>query len=877
MGLDAHIVSHTHWDREWYHPVERFQQRLVELVDELLDDPPRAHESFLLDGQAIVVEDYLSIRPDRAAEIAQLLSDGRLEAGPWYVLADELIPSGEAIVRNLFAGRRALRRFNATIPSVLYCPDSFGHPATLPSIAAGFGLPVVVLWRGYGSRRWPNADTVKWSAPNGDAAILYHLPRDGYEFGSNLPADSEQASARWKRMRAELAPRSSTGVVLITNGADHHARQENLDASIDSLIRAVRATGDSAHASSLQQFANALLAASAEKDLAAVRGELRDSYGYTWTIQGTFGTRAAEKRANARAERLLVREAEPWAALASLRGTDMRPLVESAWRTLLAAHPHDTLCGCSIDDVAVAMELRVRSARNQGRGIRDDAIAQVIGHDACAARTAKDSWIPSVIVRNPAARCRSGVAIIEVEEFIADVRVGPGSATAVLREAEGKRRRPRVAGLGSLQVLSTRVEHSLTESPRHYPDADLVSVATVAAWVTDIGGYSVVSHEIGAGPRGSAAPGKVVTSKTEMSNSAIATTVNAHGHVSVEELGRGRRIDSLIDFIDEDDAGDLYTPSPRPRAITVKYRGCKRTHRGPLRGELSLRYDLIAPHPRRHTTATIVVNLILDAGTSFVRVNVRGKNHDKNHRIRLVLRTDVVPGETWADAAFGPLRRERIVITPDEEKVEASPPTAPLHRYVSLFSSSFGATVFSDGLAEYESRDDGSILVTLVRAVGELSRNDIPERPGHAGWPRSTPAAQCLGPFAGDFAILLHGGRSKETIDQIERTADDVLSPIVGTTLRSALVVSPPTPGVELRGVGLAFSAIKQSEDGEWLVLRCVNLCDEPLGGEWALPFDIHEARQSRLDETPTSHIVFAGREVPIVAAPRDIVTILVR
>ena len=144
--LDAHIVSHTHWDREWYHPVERFRQRLVALIDELIEDPPGPGESFLLDGQAIVLEDYLAIRPERAPALASLLDDGSLEAGPWYVLADELIPSGEAIVRNLLTGRRLLARLDASAPPVLYCPDSFGHPAALPTIAEGFGLPVIILW-----------------------------------------------------------------------------------------------------------------------------------------------------------------------------------------------------------------------------------------------------------------------------------------------------------------------------------------------------------------------------------------------------------------------------------------------------------------------------------------------------------------------------------------------------------------------------------------------------------------------------------------------------------------------------------------------------------------------------------------------------------
>src|SRR4051812_3046058 len=97
---DLFVVSHTHWDREWYHSADEFRARLVRLIDELLDDPPAEHASFLLDGQAILLDDYLDVRPERAGELSTLLRERRIEAGPWYVLADELIPSGEALIRN---------------------------------------------------------------------------------------------------------------------------------------------------------------------------------------------------------------------------------------------------------------------------------------------------------------------------------------------------------------------------------------------------------------------------------------------------------------------------------------------------------------------------------------------------------------------------------------------------------------------------------------------------------------------------------------------------------------------------------------------------------------------------------------------------------
>ena len=150
--LTVHVVSHTHWDREWYHPAERFRQRLVDLIDELLDDPPTDGSSFLLDGQTVVLEDYLAVRPERASELASALRERQLEAGPWFVLADELIPGAEGLVRNLLAGRHTLRSLRADAPPVLYCPDSFGHPAVLPDLARGFDKGLVILWRGFGGR-----------------------------------------------------------------------------------------------------------------------------------------------------------------------------------------------------------------------------------------------------------------------------------------------------------------------------------------------------------------------------------------------------------------------------------------------------------------------------------------------------------------------------------------------------------------------------------------------------------------------------------------------------------------------------------------------------------------------------------------------------
>ncbi|MFI5246563.1 MAG: glycosyl hydrolase-related protein, partial [Gemmatimonadales bacterium] len=271
------------------------------------------------------------------------------------------------------------------------------------------------------------------------------------------------------------------------------------------------------------------------------------------------------------------------------------------------------------------------------------------------------------------------------------------------------------------------------------------------------------------------------------------------------------------------------------------------------------------------------VRLIVDADAPWLRIHVAGSNAANDHRLRLRIATDVARARVVADAMFGPVERRPIAASPADLKMETPPLTAPLHRYVSLFGATHGATVYSDGLAEYEADDGGGIAVTLLRSIGEVSRADIPERPGHAGWPTPVPGAQCHGPFGAELAVMLHGARSAATVDAIERAADDILLPLTGATLRSALENPGALQGIALDGEGLAFSCAKESEDGQWLVLRCVNLLDEARSGSWRLGAPIREAKIARLDETVIEAADVDGATVRFRAAPRAVVTILVR
>jgi len=224
-----HLIPHTHWDREWFLPRAAFHARLILMLDELIErmhaDP--AFRTFLLDGQTVLVEDYLRARPERENDVKALVKTGRLQIGPWYVLADELVPSGESLIRNLLLGTTDAERLGGRL-DVLYSPDAFGHPAVLPTVAGEFGLKYGVLWRGLGGEPNQERDFYRWRGPDGREILLWHLPPEGYEIGAALPGAGARLPDIWTQVRATLVQRAAGKHIPLFVGADHHAPHPTL-------------------------------------------------------------------------------------------------------------------------------------------------------------------------------------------------------------------------------------------------------------------------------------------------------------------------------------------------------------------------------------------------------------------------------------------------------------------------------------------------------------------------------------------------------------------------------------------------------------------------------------------------------------------------
>ncbi|KPL21544.1 MAG: hypothetical protein AMJ93_09370, partial [Anaerolineae bacterium SM23_84] len=419
MTCTLTLVSHTHWDREWYQPFQEYRVRLIQLVDRLLDllarDP--RFRCFTLDGQTIILEDYLDVRPDAERRLKNLIQEGRLLVGPWYVLPDEFLISPEAMIRNLMLGDRTARRFGDKM-AVGYVPDSFGHVSQLPQILRGFGMDTAVLWRGVGEA--PNE--FRWVAPDGSDVLVVYL-RDGYCNAAHLPEGREAFAARLTAIAKTLATHTTTSHLLAMNGTDHLEAV----AEIPQLIAlADRCVPDlNVHHGSLPEFIAGIRAE--EPDLEVRAGEMR-SPQRAHLLPGVFSTRMWIKQRNHHCEMLLEKWAEPFSAVARAYGLrtptgDLQALIWQAWRYLMQNQAHDSICGCGADVVHKEMDVRFDWVEQIGEEITRQSLAAI----AEAVDTSSLTGSP-LMVFNPTSYPRTDLVTVRVSlpmEVEAVEAVGP--------------------------------------------------------------------------------------------------------------------------------------------------------------------------------------------------------------------------------------------------------------------------------------------------------------------------------------------------------------------------------------------------------------------------------------------------------------------
>ena len=902
----ATLVSHTHWDRAWYCTFQEFRIRLVRLVDRLLAllEARPDYRFFMLDGQTSILEDYLEVRPERAAALQALAREGRISVGPWYVLPDEFLVSPEALIRNLMVGHRMGAPYGG-VTKVGYVPDGFGHIAQLPQILQGFGIDSAFFWRGVGAEADQIGTEFEWMAKDGSRVTATWMPW-GYHNISNLGypirwGDTSQMEFDWdlalsqlREALRRLEPFARTDAYLLMNGIDHAEAEPRIPEVIEKA-KAEIPDAEIVHGTLGDHLAR--VRASGVK-LPAFCGEFR--WGrYSEVLQGVYSTRIHLKQANHRVETLLERYTEPLSAFAWLAGAEppegAQDLIWTAWRWLLKNHPHDDIYGSGIDPVHQEMGFRFAQAEQIGAALARDSLRLI-------ARQADFTAQPGtpVLIYNPLNWPRREVAVGDIDFDFDD----PTADAFTLVNAQGEAVPHQVLSDEEVVWMETLKPNRKRRVRVAFPvDAPACGYTTVYAQprnpdavTPDVGG----AWSIGA--RGA-------------ENVHLSFVIEEDGGLTVTDKATGAVYPGLGHLVDVDDAGDEYSHCPCPHSETVSTKGqpatVERLAQGPCmaRFRVSRAWRLPAGltrdrhrRQRRLVSIPVVSTITLYRDQPGLYIETRIENNARDHKLSVVFPTDLRPAHAHVDAAFQVSARA-IDLPPSDGWVEDPTPLMHQRAFTDLSDGARGLAILNRGLPSVEvarTESGTSIALTLLRCVGWLSRDDLSNRRVAAGPLVPAPGAQCPGAHTFEYAILPHAGDWR----QVYRAAYNYGAPLLvtradtheGMELREMPFIGvdldwynqvvklipwprggpnpPDLSFVALEPETLVLSAVRRSADGGGLVVRFFNIGDAPVTARLRCCRPLQAAYRLNLNEERLGEIALAdAHTLSVPAAGGQVVT----
>ncbi len=859
MGKNIHVIPHSHWDREWYFSTSRSKVYLMcDLADvlDVLETKP-TFTTWMLDGQASLLDDYLAWRPQDEERIKRLVADGRLIIGPWYTQTDQIIISGESIVRNLTYGMRRCEELGPYM-NVGYMPDSFGQAGNMPQIYRQAGIESTLFWRGV-SNDMVEKLSFTWRGDDGSTVFATQMPT-GYYIGGTMPEEPEENDAWWRAEALDtLAPRHVTENVYFPCGFDQAPVRANLPELI--AARNARDSENTYCMSSLPAYLDATRAA-IERDgieLEEVHGELLNAK-HMRIHRSIWSSRSDLKKLNTQIQHYVVNVLEPLLTLSRGMGNAYpHAAVEHVWKLLFENAAHDSIGSCVADTVNEDVRLRYKQAN-------DIATSLVELHSRLIATSIDAKGAPMTFtVLNPLPQARSGVVIKKM--YL------PGDGFSIVDEAD----RP---------VAYTLIEsHDLTEyvraqtirlnpsAPMYMPER--IIEATIALEAHEVPALGYAQYRLV--PDGAAANElRRLDRSASLENEFYCIWVNADGSLRVEDKATGVVYDRQAVLEENGDDGDSFNYSP-PRADMV-IRSCDggaptvRLEAGDVYGRAVIEHVMAVPATLeerakgvRSAEMPVTLTVGLRRGSRVVDVNVHVENTVGSHRLCILFDAQMATSVNYADQQFGAICRDNVhaeemalyrascaaaegsSVAEDaalpanwrqnmETWQEPSISIEPTQTYVALSDGKRGLAVLPLGVREYEIvGDEGNqIRLTVFRSYGFMGRENLLYRPGRASGERTmeTPDAQLIGPhdyqlgftaFAGDvdegrvaelarsydgglqvyeYAEFLNGRLIFSEPEIVgSRSAADSLLEVEGTAIVSAVKAAddPTRPGIVIR------------------------------------------------------------------------------
>ena len=920
--IAAHYISGTHWDREWYRPFQEFRFLLVKLIDGLLDlmEASDDFRYFQLDGQTCMLEDYLEVRPENRERLARLIRDGRILIGPWFTMPDLFCVGDEAIVRNLLLGRRISREWGVDPMPVGFVCDMFGHPSQMAQIFAGFRYGDCVLGRGTNESTTP--PFFLWEAPDGSRVFTFKLqdaegygafatprtvmeqerliegtPLKGFCADMEIAGDDpvEKRRVREKHFRIELAKymnheiaRSGDGHVLCLMDSMDHIQPA---ADVAAYLRLVRETcpGVEPKHSTLPEFFRE--ARAAVKNAPVRFGELREPSrnrsSYLWLIPNCPSARVRMKAANDECQTLLEKWADPFVAMANQLGAGIPVrFLAIAWKYLLTNHAHDSICGCSIDQVHRDMLYRFDQSRILGEQLRNQAVGFLTSSCTDLARS-RDEFTLTVV--NPLPFSRDEVVIFDVDlpvDYPTEFResfFSPALKSFTLEDGEGKPIPYQRLSYEPLTNERSRFAKFCFQSDGRFSRYRIAARLALPG----LGFQSLRVLPSGAPVRTS---GSLRTGPGAAANEFLAIEIAANGTLTLKDKTTGEVYQDLFTLEDRSEIADGWFHAHGLNDEQILSAACSAqasvVHDGPevvaLRSVVTLqvpaRYDDSSQRPAPERVPLVISSIFtLRREARTVDVEVRVDTQAEDHRLRVLLPTDCSGATSYLAHQVFDFVDRAIAIDPgtsswqEMEQVEK-----PFLGIQSIGEGSRGLALLSAaGPHEGGVADDlrRTMLVTLLRSFRSTVSTGG-ERDGLE-----------TGVTTFRFRLLPFGGELPRSaaLAELAKLQSGLLTRQTGRRPSGYPEMqgnAPATQGfMDCLSGNLVVSAIKAPEGGDGLIVRLWNPTGKTTQEEIVFSREIIKATPVYLDEEPLDApgvLAYEFNKLTVQAAPKKIVTLKV-
>lgn len=889
MKRKIHVIPHSHWDREWYFTTSRSKVYLMkdlgDVLNTLENDPEFKY--FMVDAQGSLLDDYIKWRPQDKERISKLVNDGRLVIGPWYTQTDQLVISGESIVRNMYYGMKRCESFGKYM-NVGYVPDSFGQSGNMPQIYRQFGIEDTLFWRGVSDDMVKHTD-YNWRGDDGSVVFTTQIPF-GYYIGGNIPEEPEENEEFWQKECLEKAGgRSATRHIYFPNGFDQAPVRTNLPQLVKE--RNEKDPENEYVISCIEDYIKDVK--SENPELEEVQGELVIAK-HMRIHKSIFSSRSDLKVMNTQIQNYVTNVMEPLLTISYNLGNEYpHEAVAEIWKLLFENAAHDSIGSCISDTANEDVYVRYKQAR-------DIAVNLVELHSRLIATNVKNDADMTFTAINTLPQKRKDTVIVKT--YV------PGGKFAIIDE---KGNDVDYTIIKSRDLTDYVLSQTIMLDPsRKFYVPDQVLEVTMAIKANDVPALGYVQYSIDTQKDSH----KETADKKVLENKYYTIEVEENGSLTIVDKANNVTYKNQGILVENGDDGDSFNYSPPRKDMEVFSNESKCTVKisgSDIYDQAEIHFDMVVPadlderaEGKVSVTMLVDMTVALRKDSKVIDFNVKVDNKGLSHRLCVLFDSQIVSAFNYADQQFGLIKRpnyyekemklymesmnnktekkagiQELANWANDQSTWQEPPISiePTQSYVSLTDGKTGIAVILQGVREYEVLDDSKIRLTLFRTYGFMGKENLIYRPGRASGERiiETPAAQLLKEMEFNFGFTSYAGDINDSdIDTLAKQYNTNLEVYTyAEFLNGRLIFSQR----EIEGQNakihslfetegnLVVSAVKKAEEDDGYIIRLYNGKDhKDLDDKIKFNFDIKEAYYTNLKEEKTEEIKVENNTISV-------------